>query len=576
MQMARSPLIANLLRLRGPGAASILIAVLVFAVIALAFAGGLRRGMDHKVELYERDQWAIAIALSDVVYHLDIGYVGYATVLAKLKEVWDAGAKNAGDLDVLEKNYANREVMNNAIRAAAALGPQEPGYISDRTLVTMVFCDTGYVDFTKLAFRIFGLKIESLYYTFFLLLSFSSIAYLLAFWRDHLAKITLLVTLFAFLIELHTNIFNAHMPTPVAMRHASALALVPMWHFAFLIIFPRRPSIIDILAALTQLAVLLLAIKMRGSAGWVPLFVGVLAAVLGFWRWRQLPREHRSGGKMARAVLSWPIVLLFSGLFLGGQYANSRLNPVYFTDDVLSYHEFWEGAWIGILGHAPELLPQDSKAVALFRATNQADQAGYVAASEYLAESRFLRLPADFPQSFPRDLYSPFTGDLKYRLVNESLRPVVLGIAMRHPVGMLKLYLYTKPIALTKSVAFALGSGRGWPWLVALGALCALWVVWQLPGALEGFPAGLVLLLAVAVLPFAALPNLWTFEGNQVISDIFLMTLVFFQVLVLVALVTVVRTLLHLRSVPMRVMKWHAGRRAFPRSSSGETPAGGR
>src|SRR5262249_9849873 len=152
----------------------------------------------------------------------------------------------------------------------------------------------------------------------------------------------------------------------------------PMWHFGFLIIYRRRPSIIGVLAALAQVAVLLFAIRMRGSAGWVPLFVGVLAAVLAIWRGPQLPREQRSGENMVRAFLSWPIVLLFSGLFLGGQYANSKLNPVYFTDDVLSYHEFWEGAYIGFLWYAPELVPQDSKALALFRATRSGDQAGFV------------------------------------------------------------------------------------------------------------------------------------------------------------------------------------------------------
>ena len=70
-----------------PLAHSLLTLVLAFSIISIVFVGGQNRGMDHKVEVYPNDQLAIAIALSDVVYHLDAGYLGYATVLAKLQEV---------------------------------------------------------------------------------------------------------------------------------------------------------------------------------------------------------------------------------------------------------------------------------------------------------------------------------------------------------------------------------------------------------------------------------------------------------------------------------------------------------
>jgi hypothetical protein len=79
-------------------AAFILPALAAIAIIVLVFVGGLRRGVDP-VTMFgpENEQGAIAIALSDVTYHLNAGYLGYATVRDKLVEIWNRGARNGQD-----------------------------------------------------------------------------------------------------------------------------------------------------------------------------------------------------------------------------------------------------------------------------------------------------------------------------------------------------------------------------------------------------------------------------------------------------------------------------------------------
>lgn len=514
-------------------AVSIVAAALAALLFALVFFGGVRRGMDHAVELYPNDQWAIAIALSDVEYGLNAGYLGYATVLHKLQEVWGRGTQNFHDRAAFVRNNSDRDLINEAIRQAASLGPQEPGYVSDGSLVTMIYSDIGYVDFVKMAFRLFGFRIEALYYNFFLVLALSCGAYLIAFWSETLPKIMLLLTLSAFFIELHTAIFDPVMPSFTGLRHASVLALVPLWHFAFLALNRRPVSAIIVVTTLIQLAVLLLAIKMRGTAAWVVVFLVLLSAFPAVRRWRRAAVELRTWPGLARGILQWPIVVLIFGLLVHGAYANSRLHPVYFTDDVLSYHEFWEAAYIGILFMAPELLPADSKALEVYHSTGNADQAGYTAAAEYLIESRFMRPPPDFPQSLPPTFISPWTGTLKFRLNNEIMRRVVFDIAARHPFGILKLYLYTKPISTFENVGSALGSlWLGWPWLLVAGASLAL-VVWAMAtGAIGDFPGASTTVLVGSSVPFAALPNIWAFPLHHVVADLFLVVLILLQVLI--------------------------------------------
>jgi hypothetical protein len=525
---------------RTPLAHSLLTAVLAYSIIAIVFLGGQRRGMDHKVEVYPNDQLAIAIALSDVVYHLDAGYLGYATVLSKLQEIWNQASST--DLAVTAKNFSDRELINQAIREASSLGTQAPGFVSDRSLITMIYSDLGYVDFTEWSFRIFGLKIEALYYTFFLILSLSTFVYLIVFWSDPVPKTVLLLTLFSFLVELHTGVFGPNMPSFTGLRHASALALIPAWHFAFLLIYRRPASVGAAVATLIQLAVLLLAIKMRSTAAWVFVFLAILSVVLAASGWRRLPAERRTWTLLVRSAITWPITLVFAGAFLHSVYANSRLHPVYFTDDVLNYHEFWEGAYIGILSMAPELIPPDSAALETFRSTHNLDQAGYTAAAEYLIQSRFMRSPPDFPRSYPPGFISPWTGAPKFRLNNEIMRHVVYRLATRRPLGMLKLYVLTKPYYITASVVTALGPGQlGWPWLLVAGAFVGFIVIGIASPGLADLPNGHAVALVAASVPFAALPNLWTFAAHHVIADLFLVTLTLLQVLICWALIITVK-----------------------------------
>src|SRR5580704_11659811 len=109
------------------------------------------------------------------------------------------------------ENCADRDLLNKAIIDASSLGPQTVGYIGDRTLVTGFYDDLGYVDYVKLSFALFGRQVESIYYTFFVLLSFSTIVFIITFGFRVDALAVLLCTLIAFVIEMRTAIFISDM-----------------------------------------------------------------------------------------------------------------------------------------------------------------------------------------------------------------------------------------------------------------------------------------------------------------------------------------------------------------------------
>jgi hypothetical protein len=489
--------------------------------------------MDH-VTMFgpENEQAAIAIALSDVVYNLNGGYVGYATVFNKLVEVWNRGAKSFHD-PILIENGSDRRLLNAAIRTAASLGPQSPGFVGDRSLVTMLYTDIGQVDVTKLAFRIFGLTIESRYYMFFLLISAGAVFYLLVFWNSPICWIVLLCTLFSFYIEMQTSVFTVSMPTFSSERHGSALALIPLWHFTFLLIKRKRPSVMTVICTVAQLTIMLLAIKIRGAAIWMVLFVAAVSLALSANYLRKLNSEPRGWRRLSGLTMTtWPVVLLVVGLVLSNEYTRAKLHPVYFTDDVMPYHGLWASAFGGLMLF-PEIIPQGSKAPEVAR-TMSVDAAVAAATLEYLNEVHFLPLPPDYPRSTPPSLISPWTGTYKAKLYDDVMRRVVVRALAGNPIGMLKLYLYIKPQNIADTVTTVLSGSPNvaWFWLLLFGGIVISGVSFSVGTNITGLQLTRTLLIIGFAVPFAALPCLWAWASSYSILDLLLIGFVFAQITV--------------------------------------------
>lgn len=532
--------------------------VLAVLILGATMNGGIRRGMDNwAVFGPEGEQAAISIALSDMVYGLNAGYLGYASVKDRLVSIWNRGAKSSHDPILLENNK-NAALLEEALKAASTMGPQSPGYIGDRTLITTIYDDIGYVDYVKLSFRLFGIHFSSMYYTFFVLLGLSSLAFLWTFRNDIPAQCMLIITLLSFYIEMHTAIFNSDMTTFAGQRHGSTLALVPMWHFAFLIMRRHaKPTVVganwrvrfkiwsvewrkvaDFLLAIFQLLVLILAIKTRGSTVWMVFFIFGVAVAVGFIIASGNGTRRRID--VAYAVASWPVVLIAVGLLANAQYVRMTLHQVYFTDDVLPYHGLWHSAFIGLYPE-PSLLPEAVRSYAAYGGDNM----GYVAAADYLDRTHFLKRQPN-PLEMPSGYISPWTGTLKFRLHDEVMRQVVLEVIKAHPLTVLKLYLIDKPLAIKRVISAIFARSPDMKWLAWAGAgSLAICLILLLAGTAYR-DAQLIFVAALATIPFAAMPNLWAYPAFHTVADLFLLTLGNLQILSAVILFFVAGSVLKL------------------------------
>jgi hypothetical protein len=490
---------------------------LAAAIIALIFAGGLRLGMDHETAFGpESEQNEIAIALSETVYGLHLGYIGFATVHDKLVEIWNGGLDRYDPK--LVENCADRDLLNKAIIEASSLGPQTVGYIGDRTLVTGFYDDLGYVDYVKLSFALFGRQVESIYYTFFVLLSFSTIVFIITFGFRVDASAVLLCTLIAFVIEMRTAIFISDMPTVAGMRHSSTLALIPMWHFLFLVVHRRRLSAATGACALMQLAILVLAIRIRGSATWTILFVVAVVFVRIFLAWLRQADRPRLIMKSVHSVTWWPAALMLGGLLANNIYMNEVLHPVYFTDDVMPNHGLWHSAVLGF-EYEPKLYSPEGRAA---MADPRGDSIGYYEALHYLARVHFLP-PSSDPKEAPIGFTSGWTGGYKMRFHDNVMRRVFLAAVAHHPLRIGKLYLVDKPKAIYSVIRSILEQTSNFEWLywliIAGGGIGCFLVLGSRYSGLKYWPIGT---LGMGALVLSVLPNFWAYPAFQTIADCFL------------------------------------------------------
>ena len=558
--MQRSKLVVGTTNLR------LLIAIVLAGfIIGLTLFSAIRRGMDHAVMIGPGDQTAIAISLSDSVYNVRLGYVGIRKVFETIQHYWngDAGWAN---LEQLKVNFHDAELLNAGIRAAASLGPQAPGYIGNGSLITTYYDDIGEVDYVSLAFRLFGMKVQSLLYLYFTLLGLSALVFVLTF-RDRIfALCLLLTTLFAYYVELYLMFFEpVAIPTYWGMRHSSTLCLVPMLHLAFLLLWKKKLSLAIGAGAVVQLAILILAWRIRGSVAWVMLFLPALAITLALWEtwprssepWARLwpAVRHRltnfarstlvvasSWRMLVRRTLSWPLVLLLLGLLANNLYNRATLHPVYHTDDVMPYHGLWHSANLGIALYAPDIL--SPRVANVLKTQGMGDGLTVWVAREYLDQIRLIPWDGkpEFTPLAPGYL-SPWWGvGLKAAWHDRTLRDAYLDKLKTHPLRFLQLYASMPPEAVRILASpFTQAPTLAWLWFVTAAGAASFIFLFGLARSTDVGDGVKVLAVSAAAIATATLPNMISYVAAYAMADSILMIMGFMAAAIGIAAYAVLR-----------------------------------
>ena len=529
----------------------LLIAILLAAfIIGLTMSAAIRRGMDHAVAIGQGDQTAIAIALSDSVYHVRLGYVGLKQIFDTIQSYWNRGI-SPGDVRQLEQlkiNFHDAELLNAGLRAAGSLGPLIPGHIGDGSLITTYYDDMGEVDYVSLAFRVFGIKVQSMLYLYFTLLGLSALIFVLTFHDRIFALCLLVTTLFAFYVELYLNFFDpVAISTYWGMRHSSTLCLVPMLYFAFLLLWKRKLTLAVVAGAVVQLFILILAWRIRGAVAWVLVFLPALAVTLALWdswprsgkprlRWwpavrhrvASFPRSAvivaRSWRTLVRRTLAWPLVLVLLGVFANNLYNRATLHPIYHLDDVLTHHGIWHSVHLGIGKYIPDVL--SPRIFKVLQTQGYTEELSLWGTRDYLDRVRFIPWNGKHEHlPIAPGYFSAWPGlGLKINWHERLMRYMYWERLKAHPLRFLGFYA-GMPLEVVRALAspFTQAPTLAWLWLIAAAGAAVFIILLGLARS-EDIADGIKALgVSAAAVATTTLPNMLSYVATYSMADSILM-----------------------------------------------------
>jgi hypothetical protein len=491
--------------------------VLTIGTTALAFEEGLNQDM-HVVGPSSVDMLAQTTAIDiSQRFHGTTGYIGRSEVLETLFQ--DGFTSRQNYLDKLGIQYpANAEAgrTNRAIQDALALKdlPPHPTF-GNRQLFAPEANDPGFVDYVSWSFDLFGFRLESLYYFYFVILSISIALFLICFRADTLPLVVLSAVMVSFLTLLNSQLFTSeHLRTVHNQRFLGSLCVVPYLHLLFTFLIYRKPTLSRVLVTVLQAALFTLIMFMRSSAFWMMLSFAVIIGLNVMFRFGQ-PQTERKATQTAKAILSWPIILVVGGFLCSFVYKSATLHPIYGIGIFTPYHMVWHNAYMGLALHPDwnEGGDKHGKSIAETMTDNMAWAAAATEANERYG------LPGEYLNNTELGGLPGIKIGLHEKLIKERF----LRFAYQHPLFMLELYLWYKPKMFFSELAWAFGN-YSWKagtllcqmFFIIVAALA--WLRLEIPSSVRRMLSSAL----VATGLMSLLPVVWTYPVAHVLGEQFL------------------------------------------------------
>src|SRR5215831_11074627 len=297
--------------------------------------------------------------------------------------------------------------------------------------------DLGFVDYVRLSFLVFGHKIESLYYTYFLIFGVSAAVFLWTF-RSRPALLMLLVITSVAQIFLFSSILLAphNLGSISDPRFLSIMAAVPGLHLGCLLLDRSPPSITNVASSIVQSTILVFAFWIRASAIWVILAIAVFAGLITICG--LLKRRN----KLRRV---WCLGILLAVLAVHTLWVTMTLHPIYRSEGEISHHVFWHAVFYQLQFH-----PRWNKKYAASYDFATFDELPRVAARKYLLRH---------PPPHPEQMY--LTQDRQYLRIAPSeayIRKAYFEFFANDPRFILESLLIYNPLGMAIVLAGYLSS----------------------------------------------------------------------------------------------------------------------
>jgi len=415
--------------------------------------------------------------------------------------------------DRLPDLLRDTDFLNEQLGAIFAQSPAAP---SEKVVGLGWGFDSGYMDFVDLAFQVFGKEIGSPYYLYFLLLSMSSLVFIICFNNSLFSLLILYLFHYTLNQFVALDLLDAwSLESVTNPRFLTTLAIVPVLHLTLLLLCRARPSVMAFSLALPQAALMVFAANLRTSAFWTVIALTLFCIVL----WAVSRRRDA-------LIRCWPggmvVALTLAAAIFVGLSSDPRLAEQGWTRN----HGFWSSVYYS-LQHHPDW---QRKSAALHGGTT-GDGPALAAVQAYMDRHGL----SDDKSAFRDD------GYLRNTHVERYLRGAFFEFLAKDPTYVLETFLVYNSLSIFnlshRGFAWSLIAEIGWGFATLLLFFAAAGVIEIQRGrdTLPNMAAGCGVLAALALL--AAAPNWATVVIIDSMHDASLMAGIAAMVAIYVALV---------------------------------------
>ncbi len=327
-------------------ATAIAIALIIVGVAGL-FQVGIKKNLVDTLTEQEWGRYLFGIGAALTASRWGIG--GYVVDEAIEQKLQSRGL--TGDRTILDslhlkfpENLANSKLLQVALDEARSFDVTPPAPKNDPRLRGSHGDDVGIAIFTALSFRLFGFRLSSLYYSYFLVLGATLLLFILGHRQRPAAMACLAIMVLALYIIGISDICGLMRTLPPYTgtggsdfkdpRFFGTIAAFPILHMVSLWISRKNAiGVADYVIVTAQAAILAFVIQVRWPTIWA------LGALCGYWLIRVMSMRDIL---LCRSTRSAFVLISFLFMVAIGVLATSLgAHPIYRADGDLLHHPLW-------------------------------------------------------------------------------------------------------------------------------------------------------------------------------------------------------------------------------------------
>jgi hypothetical protein len=496
---------------------------------------GVERGFRDWIGLqsYGRIRLAIGAAITD------LRHGGYGHTLSLVVESVLITSGLTEDNSILRKfgtqfpnNLRDTSLINRAIEKAAEF---KWSFDPSRDVRGTAGDDIGLIDYAKLAFRLFGYQLQSLYYLYFVMLVVSTTIFILQF--RSLSGIVPLVGIvsIAYVFLFSSNLFDVTSgPGAVSLtdpRVLSGLAIVPGLHIGCLVICDLPPDRASVGFAIAQAATLVFVILIRSSSIWIVLTLITLTILIAF-------SDYRS--RTFQLMRFWSVGALLLLWTCHSAFISWTLHPVYSRGEV-ARHVVWHSLFYQLQVH-----PKWKEKYEPTFDFADGDELPRTAAKKYLLRN---------PPANPEEVYiAPDRNYLKYAAGETYTRKAYLELMFNDPRFVFESIFIYGSASVINVLSHYLSSLNRLPGpIFIVGVIYLLGLAWILSARASDIQIlSKMALFACFAFVMSLIPNWLILAGVPQMGDQYTMLLVALTSALLLALTLTIR-------IAHRLLRSHHG-----------------